>query len=118
MTGRYQHERRTQTERLRRALVESPNGIDPLAWLNEPAPDGGYRISRCASRINDLRRAGHQIETIRNGRATLYRLVRAHDTNGVDPQPAERAISEPAALLLDVPVEHPAPASAITGMDS
>jgi hypothetical protein len=82
--GRYAHER-TQNERLLRALRENPQGINPIDWLNEPAPDGGHRVTRCASRINDLRRA-YDIVTIRRRGATLYRFVGdlPHDP---DPQP-------------------------------
>jgi Helix-turn-helix domain len=91
--SRYQHQR-SQAERLLRALRESPTGISPLDWLDEPAPDGGHRVTRVAARIGDLRRAGHEIVTVRRGRATLYRLAAVVPVR-LQPDPPERVCGRP-----------------------
>ena len=79
----------TQNDRVAKMLrAAGRRGLTQLD-LDGPTPDGGKPIRRLASRINDLRARGYEIDsTGRRNRMAVYRLIS-------EPVPVSEA--EPAA---------------------
>lgn len=66
----------TQSERVLRALRTHPRGITQLDFDGPRTVDGGPPVRRLASRIADLRAAGHRIEVRgRRHKMAVYVLV-------------------------------------------
>ncbi len=67
--------RRTQTDRVHDALRRAGRrGVRTTDFIGAPVVDGGPPILRVASRVAELRAAGHRIETRRAGAVARYVL--------------------------------------------
>ena len=97
----------TQTQRILAALrAAGPRGITQLDFDTQPV-DGGKPIRRVASRITELRDAGHLIDSSgRRFKMAVYVLV--EDAEGVPvvaaPEPA--ASTQPTSLFAEVQPLH------------
>lgn len=104
--------RPTQRERVLTLLCRyGPRGITQVD-LHSPTIDGGDPIIRLPSRIDELRRAGHRIETRgRKNRCAVYVLVGAPDTPTPGPRGATPDEAATPQLGVDVAPDAPRPSS-------